>query len=142
MDLLICEYIPYIADALPWSAGEADAALLLILPQNGIFDQHTIAAASPHGVVQRPFRAELICAASLVAFSQFRYEKRLRDRVARLDDNLRSIRLVERAKLIVMTDKQLGEAAAYRHLRDSAMQKRVSIVELAEALVRQAELAI
>jgi len=139
MDLLICEYFPKVADALPWEPGEARAALLLLLPQNGRHDPAEIAAAAPHGVVSRPFTPVSLITAAQVALSQFRYEQRLKERISQLDENLRSIRLVERAKLILMTEERLAEPAAYRRLRETAMQQRVSVVDVADAIVRRAE---
>ncbi|MCB6179948.1 ANTAR domain-containing protein [Rhodobacter sp. Har01] len=142
MDLLICEYFPKVAEVLPWEPGEAGAALVLLLPQSGLHDPAEIAAAAPHGVVSRPFTAPAVVAAAQVAWSQFRYEQRLRERIAQLDENLRSIRFVERAKLILMAEKGMTEPAAYRHLREMAMQQRVSVVEVADAVIRRSELTL
>ena len=140
MDLLICEYFPKVSDTLPWEPGEAGAALLLLLPQNGRQDPAEIAAATAHGVVGRPFTPPVLMTAAQVALSQFRYERRLKERISQLDENLRSIRVVERAKLILMTEERLAEPAAYRRLRETAMQQRVSVVDVADAIVRRAEL--
>lgn len=139
MDLLICEYFPKVADSLPWEPGEAGAALVLLLPQNGRQDPVEIAAAAPHGVVGRPFTPPTLITAAQVALSQFRYEQRLKERLSQLDENLRSIRLVERAKLILMTEERLAEPAAYRRLRETAMQQRKSVVDVADAIVRRSE---
>lgn len=142
MDVLVCDYFPGIAEIIPWEPGEADAALVILLPQSGGYDTADIAGAAPQGVLQRPFAAQTLVTVTQVALSQFRYERRLRDRISRLDENLRSIRYIERAKLVLMTRKGLDEAAAYRDLRETAMKKRVSIVEVAEAVLRREELEI
>jgi AmiR/NasT family two-component response regulator len=135
MDILICDFFPQIAEFIPWEPGDTAAALVLLLPRNGHFEEHAIAAATPHGVVSRSSSSSDFLATVFVAWSQFRYEKRLRDRISRLDENLRSVRLVEKAKLILMGERDLTEAAAYRFLRDQAMRRRVSVVEFSDAIV-------
>ena len=142
MDMLVCDYFPGIAEVIPWEPGEADAALVILLPQSGGYDDADIAGSAPQGVLQRPFAGHALVTAAQVALSQFRYERRLRDRISRLDDNLRSIRYIERAKLVLMTRKGIEEAAAYRELREAAMKKRVSIVDVADAVLRQEEFGI
>ena len=142
MDVLVCDYFPGLAEAIPWEPGEADAALVILLPQGGGYDEADIAGVAPQGVLQRPFAEQTLLTVTLVALSQFRYERRLRDRISRLDENLRSIRYIERAKLVLMTRNGLEESAAYRELRETAMKKRVSIVEVAEAILLREEFEI
>lgn len=136
MDILITDYFPQIADLVPWEAGAAKAAFIILLPQNGRYDDDVVVSATPHGVLQRPFQDDLIRTAAMVAWSQFRYEHRLQERVARLDENLRSIRDIERAKLVIMSQKNLDEDAAYRHLRQLAMQRQLSVAALAHAILQ------
>jgi AmiR/NasT family two-component response regulator len=135
MDILVCEYGPGLADMLPWKPGEAEAALVLILPQNGRFDDADVVGLAPNAVLQRPVQPDLMRMAVVNAWSQFRYERRLRDRIVRLDENLRAIRDVERAKMLLMTEQGITEDAAYKMLRDMAMQRQVTIAALATAVV-------
>lgn len=136
MDILISDYFPEIDDLVPWHPGDAKAAFIILLPQNSQYDDDIVVSATPHGLLQRPFPDRLIRVAAMVAWSQFRYEKRLRERVSRLDENLRAIRDVERAKLIIMAEKNLDEDAAYRHLRQLAMQRQLTVAALASAIVQ------
>lgn len=135
MDILICDYGPGLADMLPWQPGEAEAALLLVLPQNGRFDESEVVGLAPNAVLQRPVQPDLMRIGVINAWSQFRYERRLRDRIGRLDENLRAIRDVERAKMLIMTEQGVSEDAAYKMLRDMAMQRQVTIASLATAVV-------
>lgn len=135
MDILVCEYGPGLADMLPWKPGEAEAALILVLPQNGRFDDADVVGLAPNAVLQRPVQPDLMRMAVINAWSQFRYERRLRDRIVRLDENLRAIRDVERAKMLLMTEQGITEDAAYKMLRDMAMQRQVTIAALATAVV-------
>lgn len=135
MDILICDYFPQISDLLPWTPGEASAALVVVLPQNGQYDDGVLLAAAPHGVLQRPFENTLITTTIKVAWSQFKYEQRLLKRVVKLDENVRTLRDVERAKLIIMEEKNIDADAAYRHLRDLAMQRQLTVSTLASAII-------
>lgn len=136
MDILISDFSPNIAQMLPWEPGSAQSAFILLVPQNVQYDEGALLAAGPHGVLEKPFRASALRAACLIAWSQFRYERRLQDRISRLDENLRAIRDVERAKLILMNERKLDEAAAYKAMRDLAMKRQTTVASIADAIVR------
>ena len=138
-DILICEYFPEMSDLIPWTPGEADGGLLIILPQNGRYDDAKLVACAPQAVLQRPFSEALIASTVKVAWSQHRYEKRLIDRVTKLDHNVRSLRDVERAKMIIMLEKNIGPDDAYRHLRETAMREQISVSLLASSIVQTSE---
>lgn len=135
VDILICDYGPGLAEMLPWSPGDAEAALVLVLPQNEQFNEDAVVTLAPHAVLQRPVRPSLMRVTVMNAWSQFRYERRLRDRIQRLDENLRAIREVERAKKVLMVERGVGEDAAYKMLRDMAMERQVTVAALASAIV-------
>lgn len=135
MDILVCEYGPGLAEMLPWKPGEAEAALVLVLPPGGRIPDADVVSLAPNAIMQRPVQPDLMRVTVTNAWSQFRYERRLRDRVARLDENLRAIREVERAKMLLMTKHGITQDAAYKMLRDMAMQRQVTIAALATALV-------
>lgn len=135
MDILICEHGPGLAEMLPWKPGEAEAALVLVLPHSGRISDADVVSLAPNAVLQRPLQPDLLRVTVTNAWSQFRYERRLRDRVARLDENLRAIREVERAKMQLMTKHNVTQDGAYKMLRDMAMQRQMSIAALATALV-------
>ena len=66
--------------------------------------------------------------------------ERLRDRIERLDQNLRTIRNVERAKGILVATKGMTEDAAYRFLRKQAMERRTTVNAVAAAVINSFEL--
>jgi AmiR/NasT family two-component response regulator len=76
----------------------------------------------------------------ILARSQFRYEQRLRSKIERLDENLRSMRTVERAKAILMETRRMPENEAYAFIRRQAMDRRVSASAVAGAIVDSFEL--
>jgi two-component system, response regulator / RNA-binding antiterminator len=134
-DALFCDYMPDLAARLPWNPGEPLCALVVLLPQWGNYDPGAVFNCSPGAVLYRPFQPHAILTALLLARGQFQYEKRLRARIERLDENLRLLRDIEQAKLILMEREQLSEQDAYRRMRSLAMKKRMSMVQLAAQII-------
>jgi AmiR/NasT family two-component response regulator len=139
-DIVYCDYIPDLARRLPWIPGDARAALVVILPTNDPIQADALANATPDAVLSRPFTANAILSSLILARSQFRYEQRLRSKIERLDENLRSMRTVERAKAILMETRRMPENEAYGFIRRQAMDRRVSASAVAAAIVESFEL--
>ena len=64
----------------------------------------------------------------------------LREEVKDLQDALRGRKVIERAKGLLMKEKGLEEAEAYKRLRELASSKRKKLVDVAEAILIAAEL--
>jgi AmiR/NasT family two-component response regulator len=139
VDLVIAHYMRGIGKRLAWVPGEAKAAFIILLPQTGQYDLTEVRAALPDSVIYRPFLPHAIDVALMLALDHFSYGKRQRLRVARLDENMRALRDIEKAKHAIMSSQAIGESDAYRVLRDMAMEKRVTIAEVAGRMVDSAE---
>jgi AmiR/NasT family two-component response regulator len=120
---------------LPWLAGEPRAALIILLPQTDTYDLRVLDCCAPHGLLHRPYQPHAILASLVLGRSQFLYEKRLRSRISRLEENLRAGRDIERAKQILMEQNDLDEEGAYRALRRKAMENRATVAEMASMIV-------
>jgi AmiR/NasT family two-component response regulator len=94
-----------------------------------------LADMGPQAVVNRPVEAGAVAIGLLVACNNARYQRRLVGKVAKLDETLRSMRKVERAKAILMERRRIDESAAYAFLRDQAMRRRVPIGVVASVVV-------
>lgn len=139
VDLVIAQYMRGIGQRLSWVPGEAKAAFIILLPQTGQYDLAEVRAALPDSVIYRPFLPHAVDVALMLALDHFSYGKRQRLRVARLDENMRALRDIEKAKHVIMSSQAIGESDAYRVLRDMAMEKRVTIAEVAGRMVDSAE---
>jgi AmiR/NasT family two-component response regulator len=137
-DVLFCEFAPDLVTKLPWNPGEPPCALVILLPQSGAYDPVAVCKCSPAAVLYRPFQPHAILTALMLARGQFQYEKRLRARIGRLDDNLRLLREIEEAKRILMDREQLSEQDAYGRMRNLAMKRRTTLVQLACQIVDSA----
>lgn len=139
-NLLICDFVENLAMRLPWSPGEASAALLIVLPENGQYSLPRLQGACPDAVIHRPAPLHAIDAGVTLALDNFAYMRRLRTRIDRLEENIRAARTIEKAKQMLMSLHGISEDKAFQLLRDMAMQKRVTIASLAAGLVDSASL--
>lgn len=134
-DVIFSDLVDDLPGRLPWTPGEPTCPLIVLLSENRPLNVPLLRNCTPHGFVSLPARPSDLVAALVIGLSQFQYEKRLRSRIDKLDDYIRSIRSVERAKNVIMSRKQLNEDEAYHFLRRQAMARRISIGELALAIV-------
>jgi two-component system, response regulator PdtaR len=139
-DIILCDYSPTLGSRLPWPTGEATAAVLVMLPHIEGFSSALLEAATPDAVLARPFTANAVKASVVMGYSQFQYERRLRSKATKLEENLRAMRAIERAKSIVMTTRSLGAEEAYRFIRSQAMSRRLPVSTIAEAIVSSYDL--
>ncbi|NBN65153.1 ANTAR domain-containing protein [Microvirga tunisiensis] len=139
-DVLLCDLVDDLPTRVPWLPGEPESALIALLPKNGPFRPELLRDTAAHGVLVLPSDALTLQCTLALARDHFRYEQRLRGRIDKLDENLRNMRSVERAKSIIMHRKGMNEEDAYQFLRRQAMSKRVSIGAIANAIVDSQEL--
>ena len=69
------------------------------------------------------------------AMSNFRYQGRLNARIAKLDETLKTRRLVERATRILAEYQNISEDKAYALIRTEAMNKQMTVLEMANAII-------
>lgn len=139
-DVLFTELLDDLPTRLPWSPGEFPLALCVVVRDRGKLSLGTLRDSTPHSTISLPLRRNDVEAALTIGLGQFQYERRLRARIDKLDDYIRAIRSVERAKAVIMARKQIDENEAYHYLRRQAMARRISIGELALAIVDTDEL--
>jgi AmiR/NasT family two-component response regulator len=139
-DVVYCEYCTDLARRLPWIPGDARSALVVIVPTSDPIQPEALSNATPDAVLSRPFTSNAVLSSIVLARSQFGYERRLRGKIERLDENLRSMRTVERAKAILMATRRMPETEAYGFIRRQAMDRRVSASAVAAAIVDSFEL--
>jgi response regulator NasT len=75
-----------------------------------------------------------------VAIAQFREFQALRDELAQTKSNLAGRKLIDRAKGLLMAERDLSEADAYRALRKLAMDRGMRLSDVAEEILAVAKL--
>ncbi len=138
-DVLFCGLERSLPARIPWVPGESTAALVVVMPQ-GMPDLDLLKACAADAVLHRPFTTAAVQTALFQAHGNFTYGARLRGRIDKLDETLRGIRSVERAKAILMDRDKLREEEAYHFLRRQAMDRHVPISAIASAIIDAHEL--
>ena len=88
----------------------------------------------------KPVSPEQVALSTFAARHIHQYQTRLLRRIDKLDETLRSIREVERAKVLLMQSRQIGEHEAYHFMRRRAMEKRVPISRVASTIIDASEI--
>jgi AmiR/NasT family two-component response regulator len=120
---------------VPWLAGTPPAAIVAVIGRETGAVFGLLATCSPQAVIVKPADRLQILTNLVLAHNNFRYERRLLSKVSKLEETLRSIRKVEKAKAILMRTRQIEEPDAYEYLRSQAMKKRVPITVVAAAVI-------
>lgn len=139
-DIVFCVLTEDLPQRIPWIPGEPEAALVVIDRGEGELDLQLIHNCAVHGVLHYPATPRAVQTSLALARGHFLYEKRLRGRIEKLDENLRTMRSVERAKSLLIRMKHVTEEEAYNYLRRQAMERRVTIGAVANAIIDSHEL--
>lgn len=139
-DAVFCMLTPDLPQRMPWVPGEPASAVILVDTGAAPLNVKLMRNCAAHGLVHFPITPRSVQSSLLLAREHFLYERRLRGRIEKLDENLRTMRAVERAKALIMRMKNLPEEEAYNVLRKQAMQRQVAIGVVANALIDSHEL--
>lgn len=74
------------------------------------------------------------------AITRFEKCQHLQTKLTKAEQKLEERRVVEKAKGILMTGKQLSEDEAYKLLRSMAMEKNITMADLAKSVIAASEL--
>lgn len=116
-------------------AEERAAALVAVVGFENPLVLQFIADAHVHGTLSKPIRPLGIMACLVTALSLHRYEARLNQRIDKLDETLKTRRLVEQATRILAKHKNLSEDEAYKTIRREAMNNRITLCEMANSII-------
>lgn len=114
---------------------KADVALVGIVDPTHPKSMQMLADANPIAVLTKPIDPAALLTNLVVARNNSRYQRRLQSKISKLEETLRSVRKVERAKAILMEQRHIDESEAYAYLREQAMKKRVAIGVIASLIV-------
>lgn len=91
--------------------------------------------AGAHAVIERPVRPFGLLTQLAVARSLWLQQQEALRRAQTLERKLAGIQRVQRAKSILMDGHGLSEDAAHQNIRKQAMGKRISMEEVADAII-------
>ena len=114
----------------------APVVMVTAFSQQGHVDAASAAGAMAY--VVKPFTRHDIAPAMTVAVSRFAEARALEAEITDLSDRLETRKALDRAKGVLMT-KGLTEPEAFKRLQKLAMDRRMTLREVAEAIVLAAE---
>jgi len=140
-DLVILDVKMPVLDGI--SAAERIAAdriapvlMLTAFSQRELVDRARDAGAMAYLV--KPFSKSDVVPAIEMAVSRFTELKTLEQEVADLSLRLETRKLVDRAKSVLQTEYGLTEPAAFRWIQKTSMDRRLSMQQVAEAVIEDA----
>ena len=107
------------------------------------FDAATIDRAKQAGVMAylvKPLRAEELSPTIELAISRFREFSSLQEENSTLKENLAGRKLIERAKGLLMAQRNISEAEAYSLIKKASMNMRKPMADVAQAILVAAEI--
>lgn len=123
----------------PYSDQRSAALVAIVEFENPLAVQQLV-DANVHGTIAKPIQPIGILSCLAAALSLHRYESRLLTRIEKLDETLRSRRAVEKAVAIVSRRKELSEEEAYTLVRREAMNKQISVADMAMSILNAEQL--
>lgn len=120
---------------LKWNPDAPPAALVALLDYENPAVMKEAVRLNAHAVLGLPIRSFGAVANVFVALQNFERQKQLTTELKRLKARIEGDRLLSRAKDVLMRSGDMTEEEAYRSLRSQAMNKRVSLHEIARSIV-------
>jgi AmiR/NasT family two-component response regulator len=124
------------------AAALIDVADLTVIGVTDPGNPHTLqllSSLNPHGILVRPIDPGAVLSCIAVARSNVSFQRRLRIKIAKLEERLRTVRKVDQAKAILMAKRHIDEPQAFAFLRELAMRRRVPIGVVASLVVESNE---
>lgn len=115
----------------------APVVLLTAFSQKELVDRATEAGAMAY--VVKPFTPQDLVPAIEVALSRYEQIRALQTEVASIKEQFETRKLVDRAKSLLMTKMGLSEPEAFRWIQKTSMDRRLSMREVAETIVKQVQ---
>ena len=124
-----------IVDRLLAALDDRNPALIAIVTYESPTSLKAITDLNAHGVISKPLRPLGILTQFALARYRHGYETRLAGKVHKLEETLKSRRLVDKAIKILVELNKIDDESAYRLLRDQATAKRVTMSSIAESII-------
>ena len=113
----------------------APVVLLTAFSQRELVERAREAGAMAY--VVKPFTVNDVVPAIEIAISRFEEIAALESEVADMKEQFATRKLVERAKSLLQTKMGLSEPEAFRWIQKTSMDRRLSMREVAEAIINQ-----
>lgn len=118
-----------------WCAADTQATLIALSDYENPTALKMLVDTQAHGVITKPYRSAGILSTLVLARASSGYQQRLNNKVAKLEEAIKTRRHVEKAIRILMEAHHLSENDAYEHIRSKATSLRVTVSEIATLVI-------
>jgi two-component system, response regulator PdtaR len=109
--------------------------IIIIAESKQVEDVQTWGESMISTILAKPVREDELMAALVLSLAAAKRVGKLKEEVASLRENIESRKIVEKAKGRLMERDRLSEAEAFRRMQRLAMDRRISMRQLAEAIL-------
>jgi response regulator NasT len=137
-DLVIMDVKMPVLDGLSAAEQLHESKLCPVIMLTAFSQTELVERARDAGVmayIVKPFTADDLRPAIDIATSRWQELKALEAEIADLGERLETRKLVDRAKGVLMTQLKLSESDAFRWIQKTAMDRRLGMKEVAEAVI-------
>ncbi|MFI9025913.1 ANTAR domain-containing response regulator [Streptomyces sp. NPDC053560] len=141
-DLVILDVKMPVLDGISAAEQIAEESIAPVLMLTAFSQRELVERARDAGAMAylvKPFSKSDVVPAIEMAVSRFTELRTLEKEVADLTQRLETRKLVDRAKSILQTQYGLTEPAAFRWIQKTSMDRRLSMQQVAEAVIEDAE---
>jgi len=141
-DLCIFDVKMPVLDGISAAEKVAEESIAPVLMLTAFSQRELVERARDAGAMAylvKPFSKSDVVPAIEMAVSRFTQLRALEKEVADLSQRLETRKLVDRAKSVLQTQYGLTEPAAFRWIQKTSMDRRLSMQQVAEAVIADAE---
>ena len=117
------------------SEGEASAALIAIVDYENSATLQVVLECGALAVVEKPIRLFGLLTNVILARTLWLERQEMHRKLRKLENKITGVQKIQRAKAILMQSQALNEEDAYKTIRQQAMTKRISMEEMANAII-------
>jgi AmiR/NasT family two-component response regulator len=135
VDVVFFPIWPNGLSVVPHAGAENGPALIAIVDFENPTALSALLDTNAHSFISKPIRSAGILSSLVMARSLHGYQGRLQNKVAKLEETLRSRREIERATRILMEVKGSSEDNAYQLIRQQATAQRLAMGVVARSII-------
>ncbi len=121
---------------LPWLTPDSAIPLIGVLDYENPTTLETATALGCHGMLVRPLQAKGLLSTLILTMHHCQQLKTLRKRNQRLEEKLQAAGEISAAQAMLAHARGISATEAYKVLREQAMLKRVTVEDIARALLQ------
>lgn len=126
--------------SIPWLEDAARPPVIAVTTYESPTILELLLRVDVEGALSTPVRSFGLLSAMALACHRRRSDMEYRRRIEQLEQRLVGVRTLQEAKTLLMQVHGISEDEAYQQIRSRAMEKRMTVPQLAEEIVRAHEL--